>query len=548
MPKLKNLINGNKRSIYSARISDNDCGKPQKMLRKLGSEIEASRREIEAVNAKLSIIHKELDNYSGEGKSEDSAFRSTDILDLFEGPAAVLDRSLRFIKANEGFCDTFRLMQKDWLGHYVYELIGKRFDRVKWEQLVFQAAFETKQKISFDIVHSFEDQKEETFAIRACLLWDSAKQEEKILLTASRVEKRINGHFSMIEEGAFRIMAENAPVMIWVSDTAKKRIYFNRAWLSFTGRTPEEENGHGWESSIHPEDLDRSIKIFNTAFDKREEYKKEYRLKRKDGEYRWILSQGVPFFNNGLFAGYIGSCVDINYRVEQELQKDEFLSIISHELKTPLTAMEVYTDLLRQLLIKEEKIELAEFTDKLFVQINKLVELVKEILDVSWINGKTLYFNNEILSINKLMEEMIEEKKTVIKSHRFITHLDPVDEILGDKARLIQVLDNIISNAVKYSPDANQIAVFTSQENNWITISIQDEGIGIPGPDIAKIFDRFFRSPLSAKTFPGLGLGLYVSKKIIKKHKGRIDVISEPDKGSTFKISFPSVMVSQHNT
>lgn len=513
----------------------------EKMFHKLKTELAASRKELEFIHDKLITINEELDSRPKGLKN--ALHYSSAVLNIINEPVAELDGALCLVKGNDSFYKTFGLIKSGSRGRPIYELLGNHTDIPNWEQLKIQDNMAHHRIYEFTIIHRFPHLEERVIKIKAQYLTDSTHPEQRILIAAERLlDRNTTEGFSKEDEGAFEIMADNAPVMIWVSDTTKKRIYFNKAWLRYTGRTLEEEKGHGWESGIHPDDLERSIKIFNKAFEKRESYIKEYRLKRKNGEYRWILSQGVPFFKNGLFSGYIGSCVDINYRVEQELQKDELLSVISHELKTPLTTIEVYTDLLHQLLTKDENYELAEFTRKIDVQINKLILLIKEILDISRINGKTLFLNKELLNINKLVEEIIEEKQPVIKSHQLVSCLCPVKEILGDKLRLMQVLDNIISNAVKYSPEAKKINISTEQEDGWVTVSVQDEGIGIPSTDRKKIFDRFFRSPESSRTFPGIGLGLYISNEIVKRHKGKITVEGNAGKGSTFKISFPHAM------
>jgi PAS domain S-box-containing protein len=122
----------------------------------------------------------------------------------------------------------------------------------------------------------------------------------------------------------YRLLVEQSPIMIWRSDTSKKCDYFNHVWLDFTGRTMEEERGDGWAAGVHPDDLERCFNIYVASFDLRVPFEMEYRLRRFDGVYRWVFDRGVPFTNDdGIFAGYIGSCVDVTERVDAQHALDE---------------------------------------------------------------------------------------------------------------------------------------------------------------------------------------------------------------------------------
>ena len=157
-------------------------------------------------------------------------------------------------------------------------------------------------------------------------------------------------------EERFRSLADATPVLIWGSDTDKQCNYFNKQWLDFTGRTIEQEIGEEWTQSVHPDDLERCLETYVTALEARTPFTIEYRLRRHDGKYRWVLDNGVPrFAPEGMFSGYIGSCIDITdrKRIEEELRKsdrrkEEFLAVLSHELRNPLAPIQTAVDLLEQ--------------------------------------------------------------------------------------------------------------------------------------------------------------------------------------------------------
>jgi len=336
----------------------------------------------------------------------------------------------------------------------------------------------------------------------------------------------------------FKLMAENAPVMIWIADTEKNRYYFNKAWLDFRGKTLEEECGDGWLAGIHPEDLRRSVHIFEEAFSKRIAYKKEFRLLRKDGTYRWILTHGAPILNDTRFEGYIGSCMDINYRVEQEQQKDEFMAIASHELKTPLTSIRIYTELLYQNLFHDQNMETAQMVLKIGNQVDRLTWLIKEMLDVTRISTGSLKMTYEYFDFSALAEEVAEEMQSTVESHRIQACIQPHVQVWGDKDRLRQVLVNLVSNAIKYSPEAKQVDIGAWTDADGVTVSVHDRGIGIPDTLKSKIFDRFFRATTQDNNFPGIGLGLYICSEITRHHKGRIWFESKPG-DTTFFLFIP---------
>lgn len=506
-------------------------------IEKLNVELAASRKEMASIGLKLISINEELDNRHKRIK-EAKDFSKT-LMTIMNEPVAELDGNLVVRDANDAFCNLFMLARAAIIGAQISRILGTPPYRQEWEKLREKAGL-PNSIIELKIIHRFPNQEERGLLVKAqCISAVEGPDYKFLIIISEPTEKQQSKEELKNDREAFKVMAENAPVMIWMTDTERRRTYFNGAWLRFTGKTLEQEINHGWESGIHPEDLERSLNIFNHSFDKKEGYKKEYRLRRKDGEYRWILSQGIPYYKNGSFAGYIGSCTDINYRVEQELQKDEFISVASHEFKTPLTSIKVYTELLQQLLMKGGNSDLAEFTGKIDNQIDKLTVLINDMLDVSRITGKTMFLNKELVNINELVTETISDLQPTLKRHRLISHLNPVKEILGDKKRLLQVLNNLISNAVKYSPEADEVLIFTEQSEEWVRVNIQDKGVGVPPADQKRIFNRFFRVQETAKTFPGIGLGLYITEEIIKRHKGKIEVESDTGKGSTFRFSLP---------
>ena len=218
-------------------------------------------------------------------------------------------------------------------------------------------------------------------------------------------------------------------------------------------------------------------------------------------------------------------------------RKDEFMSIASHELKTPLASIKAYTQLLERSLNKEDKLH--GYVDRTLVQINKLNVLITDLLDTSRIENGKLKFNLSIFNFGKLLRESVEMIAHTYPDFQICIKGDADVMITGDAVRLEQVILNYMTNAVKYSPDIKNIEVYTKTEDDLLVLSVRDFGIGIPKENQGDVFRKFYRVEGAAERFQGLGVGLYICYEIIRRHNGRCWVESESGKGSTFFFSLP---------
>lgn len=231
---------------------------------------------------------------------------------------------------------------------------------------------------------------------------------------------------------------------------------------------------------------------------------------------------------------------DITKRKNLEKQKDEFIGIASHELKTPVTSIKAYAQVLYRRFIKEGNIQAAHMLQKMDTQIDKLTSLITDLLDATKIEAGKLKLSMEKFEVDTLIADAVEEMQRTTEQHTLTIEGSANCTIKADKDRISQVIINLLSNAIKYSPDANQIIVKVSSSQKSVTVCVQDYGVGIPKKLQKNIFKRFFRVEGSKElTFPGLGLGLYISAEIIKRHNGSISVESEPNQGSRFCFILP---------
>lgn len=231
-----------------------------------------------------------------------------------------------------------------------------------------------------------------------------------------------------------------------------------------------------------------------------------------------------------------------------ETQKDEFASIIMHELKTPVSTISGYLQLLQAHLSKRGDKKLLGYADSMEEQVVRLISLINGLLNSSKIRAVGFDYQDGIFDINELITETIEDVQKTCKTHDITQEGKVVGYVKGDRERIAQVLINLLINAIRYSPNANKVVVRTSIKNNKVTVSVEDFGIGISRVNQKKVFERFFRlngsneqsSSSNKETFYGLGLGLDISSQIVSHHKGKMWVESTEGKGSLFNFSLPA--------
>ena len=341
----------------------------------------------------------------------------------------------------------------------------------------------------------------------------------------------------MISREHFKFMADTIPVIVWRANARGEYNYFNRLWYEYTGLTFEESKGDGWQTVIHPNDLEKTVKEWELSVATGTEYKSEDRKRSKNGVYRWHLVNALPFKDReGNILQWFGVCTDIEDQKKDMQKKDEFISMASHELKTPVTSLKVFNELLLMDAERKENKNESIMLKKMDKQIDKLTHLIGDLLDVSKTNSGQLSYDFETINFNDVVIETVNVLQ-LSTSHQLRLNLGEPTFVLADKNRLGQVITNLVSNAVKYSPHSLDVDIYTEKSNGRIRLCVRDYGIGIPVSEQSKLFSRFFR--VSENNYPGLGLGLYICKEIIRRHSGTMSFETEEGKGSTFCFSIP---------
>lgn len=242
----------------------------------------------------------------------------------------------------------------------------------------------------------------------------------------------------------------------------------------------------------------------------------------------------------GNVPGMVTVSRDITERKLEEQRKDEFLSMVSHELKTPVTSIKGFTQLLRRRFQQRDDEQSLQFLTRMDGQLTRLAKLINDLLDISRMQTGQMIYRQERFDLDAYAHEVVENVQATTQTHRLLIEGEPGAYIYADKDRIGQVLINLLTNAIKYSPEANRVIIRLEQGQDEVVVSVQDFGIGIAEPHQEKIFERFYQvADGEMRTFPGLGIGLYIATEIIKRHQGRIWVESRPDEGAIFSFALP---------
>jgi len=230
---------------------------------------------------------------------------------------------------------------------------------------------------------------------------------------------------------------------------------------------------------------------------------------------------------------------DITDRKEIERRKDDFLSIASHELKTPLTTIKGFIQVLQKNTPEQATDKFKTVLEKVATYVNRLNNLISELLDVSRIQTGNIELHNSPFDFDKVVKEAVEGIRATVPEHTITLMGSTSAEVIGDESHIIQVINNLLSNAIKYAPDSKTVEVNIANISEYVKVSVKDFGVGINSEDTKKVFDRFYRGNDVQKKFPGMGIGLYICDQIIKNHQGTLWVESEKGKGSVFSFTLP---------
>jgi PAS domain S-box-containing protein len=340
-------------------------------------------------------------------------------------------------------------------------------------------------------------------------------------------------------EKHFRYLADLVPAKISNALPTGQVTFFNKQWLEYAGMTFEQMRDFGYHQMMHPEEVPAFQAQLAEAAAKGVATESEMRFRDKDGNYRWHLNIASPILNDkGEIMMWVGSTTDIQRMKDEDQRKSDFISMVSHELKTPLTSMNSYVQVLQKKAAQQGDQLAVGMLDKAAKQANKMTSLINGFLNVSRLETSKIHIELTEFDMADLIKEVEDETAVQGSSHQFI--FEPVEKtvIIADREKIGQVMTNLISNAVKYSPSGTTISIACVTRDGEMTVSVSDQGMGINAEELPRLFERYYRSSNAGdKHIAGFGIGLYLSYEIIKRHNGEIWAESAPGAGSTFYFS-----------
>ncbi len=543
---MRNITENQEAANEELESSNEELLSGSEELQSLNEELETSKEELQSTNEELITINQELYDMN-EQLSQLKIFAETTLSTLHE-PLLVLDQEFKITSANKSFYKTFRLTEDKTLGKVLFELQEKTWEIPGLKEELIKIKHEKESSIEKEITFAFQELGIRTICFNIqpikresgehlILLALDDITERKILSTALNEQLLERKH----DQLNLRLILQSIP-QITITLSAKGKVnFFNNYFLEYSGLTFDEATtGGGWKYLIHPEDLEDFSYKAGDCLKTGEEFYKEVRLKRNsDGLYRWHICRATAIRDkDDKIILWVGLANDIHDQKLKEQKKDEFISIASHEMKTPLTTAKAYLQLLEQV-INPANSEALLYAAKGSQAVERLNVLITELLDVSKIQYGKLDYKITTFDFNKAIDESIEVIHHTSPTYLIIKKGTITRDVKGDKERLQQVLINLLSNAIKYSPKNHNISIDVENDANTFTVAVKDKGIGIQKSHLDKIFDRYFRVENDTSNFQGLGIGLFICSEIIKRHGGRIWVESEFGKGSTFYFTLP---------
>jgi PAS domain S-box-containing protein len=409
-------------------------------------------------------------------------------------------------------------------------------------------------------LRKYQNHLEEMVAVRTNEISKTNEQLQQEILERQRILEVLRQ-----SEERYRYLAEAIPQLVWTTKPNGECDFFNQNWCDYTGLTLEQSLGSGWLAALHPDDIQNADKVWSDAVKSRTIYNNEYRFKRaSDGSYRWQLARGLPLKDEqGFVVKWFGTCTDIHEQKQileerahlLELEqiarakaetanriKDEFLAVLSHELRTPLNAILGWSKLLQTRRLDQTKTSEALATIERNATLQ--VQLIEDLLDISRILQGKLTLNITKINLESTVLSALETMQLAAETKLIEVNiaLEPdVGQVMGDSTRLQQVVWNLLSNALKFTPKGGKIEVRLEQTDGYAQIIVSDTGKGISADFLPYVFDYFRQADsTSTRNFGGLGLGLAIVRNIIEMHGGIVKADSHgEDQGAIFTVSLP---------
>ncbi|RAJ24904.1 PAS domain-containing sensor histidine kinase [Pedobacter cryoconitis] len=519
-------------------------------------QLENAVEELEAINDELTQTQEELNKLSQELEEKEN-LDADQHADKRQEVESQRDRLKRFLmQAPAGICVldgpefVFELVNPSFQELFPNrDLLGKTFvtalpeikGQLMWEilQEVYATgeAFQGSEMLIPLANEETGNAEERYFNFIYQARFDSAGKIDGILLFVYEVTDMVLVRLEVEEnEQRFRLLLNAIPQIAWTNTVEGEINFYNEQWYSYTGMDADENQRMALRQMMHPEDLKNHVEKFKAILASEDSGHYETRLKDEDGGYKWYLIRMQPIKDDeDIVLLWIGTATDINDLKILQQQKDDFISIASHELKTPVASLKASMQLLdRMKHNSSEKMQsLIGLAGK---SVDKVSGLIDSLLDSNQLAEGGVPLHKTLFNLSELIDSCAEQVFRGDQSHLIITGEKDL-RVNADQERIEQVIINMLTNAVKYAPGSKDIIINLEKISDTVKVSVIDKGPGIPAEKTPYLFDRYYRVEESRQ--PGLGLGLYICAEIIAKHEGKIGADSEVGVGSTFWFILP---------
>jgi two-component system CheB/CheR fusion protein len=502
-------------------------------LRSAAEELETSKEELQSINEELRTVNQELkvkvEEITVASNNLQNLINSVDIGTIF------LDRSFRVVLFTPPARTLFNLISND-IGRPLSDITNKL------EYPDINADAEVVLERLHIVEREVKSKDGQIFTMRLLPYRTEEDRINGVVITFFDVTDRRRSEASLrVSEERFRAIVGQTTAGIVQAELSGQFTLANKKICDILGYTEAELLQKTMVGVTYPEDQKRTRESLERLRTKGTPFGTEKRLVCKDGSLRWVnVSVSTIRDPAGKPVMAVAVYQDVTERKALEQQKDEFVAIASHELKTPVTSIKAYTELLQEKFEHLNDPQHAVLMQKLNGQVDRLTVLIRDLLDTTKITEGKLALYFEKVDVNELIEQRIEELQRLSGKHEIVFDQGRIKTVTADRERIGQVMTNLISNAMKYSPDGGKITVTTEPEETGVRVTVLDNGIGIDDAHKNLIFDRFFRvNDPRVKSSPGMGLGLYISAVIVQRHNGTIGLKSKLGKGSTFHITLP---------
>ncbi|TWT91103.1 Autoinducer 2 sensor kinase/phosphatase LuxQ [Pseudobythopirellula maris] len=401
---------------------------------------------------------------------------------------------------------------------------------------------------SYEFRAVLPDGRRRWLAGEAAFYYDDAGKPLRMIGVNLDVDERKRFAEALREsEERFRMLADNMAQFAWVADAQGWIFWYNQRWYDYTGTTLEEMQGWGWRDVHHPDYIEGVVERLQYSWDTGEPWEDTFPLRGKDGEYRWFLSRALPIRDaSGRILRWFGTNTDITDQrqaeealKEADRRKDEFLAMLAHELRNPLAPIRSGLDLMAL-----EGQGAGDLVSLMQGQVGHLVRLVDDLLDVSRIMRGKIELRREPVELGALMRSTAEAVRPLLETreHELVV-ATPDDDVWldADPVRIAQVIENLLNNAAKYTPNGGRIELVAEADESRATVAVRDNGVGIDRELLPNVFELFTQASRSLdRSQGGLGIGLTVVERLVHLHGGRISVHSDGvGRGSVFTVRLP---------